>query len=505
MVKLSWSSRNSQTEILLANDAEGMGERSARGGAIGIGANVAKAILQLLVGAVLSRLLSLDDFGVFVMAGTFLAFLGMFNDFGMGGATVQRLRVDQGLVSALFWIGFGVGLGLFMLCIALAPAVALLYRDERLVEIVAVSSLVIPLTALGSQHQAIMTRQARWTEIHCVTVASQLVGGGLAIWSAWSLSLGYWALPLQSVSAACSSTALFWLLCRWRPGWSSQWAEARNAVHFGGYIMLFNAVNYAHRQMDNVVVGRVLGAAQLGLYSRGYNLFMMPLTMVVWPIGSAIAPLLSRHQQEPQRFAAIYYSALAAVYVVTAPLAGGLFLFARESVTILYGEKWVASADVLAILAIAILWQPAYTSGGWIDLSLGRSKRHFHASVFAAFAYLAAFAIGVQHGITGMAKAYLFANILVVPPWIWWTSRGTLINFAGVLRAGRGAAIALILAVLITMEASPYIHGDWLLNFFLRAVVYGASYVLLSLAWFKLDPAWSQLVMFSISKLRPGG
>lgn len=504
MVSISWRNRDSLVEITEANQSEGMGSRTARGGVIAIGASFAKAIIQLLMGVVLSRLLSLDDFGVVVMAGTFIAFLSMFSDLGMGGATVQRLKVDHGLLSALFWIGCSVGVGLFLLCCALAPAVALLYRDDRLIQIVIAAALVIPLTSLGSQHQAIMTRQARWLEIQLIIVVSQLLSSLLAVYAAWAWSFGYWALPLQSVSAALFTTLCFWTLCRWRPGWPEAWQEARSAVHFGGYVMLFNAVNYAHRQMDNVIVGRTLGAAQLGLYFRGYALFMLPLTMIVWPIGTAVAPLLARQQEHPDRFAATYYSALAVVYAISAPVAGGLFLFATEGITLLYGAKWVESAEVLSILAIAILWQPAYTSGGWIDMSLGRSKRHFHASLIAAAVYLTAFLIGAQYGIAGVAKAYLAANCLVVPPWVWWTSRGTLINWFGIMKACRGSVVALVLAVFLTWQLSPHIGGDWYVNLFVRAFLYGIVYLAVGVAFLKFDRGWAQLLLSAAGKLRSG-
>jgi PST family polysaccharide transporter len=267
-------------------------------------------------------------------------------------------------------------------------------------------------------------------------------------------------------------------------------------------MMLFNSVNYAHRQGDNLIVGRELGAAALGLYSRGYNLFMLPLMMIAWPIASVVMPLMSRQQDDPPRFATTYASALASVYLLTAPVAGGLFLFSQEAITVLYGAKWVESAAVLQILAIAILWQPAYTSGGWIDLSLGRSKRQFQASLACAGVYLTCYLIGVRYGIVGMAKGYLCSNLIIIVPWLWWTSRGTLITFGLILRSVRGSIFALAGALLVTWLATPHLPGEGLLNFVLRCTLYGATYSLVTLICWKVDRGWSTLIMSAISKLK---
>lgn len=505
MSYLHWSFRNSAQEVEEANRTEEMGRKTARGGVLGVGASFTKAIIQLVITALLSRILDIDDYGVAAMSGTVLAFFGMFSDLGMGGAIVQRQTVDQRLLSNLFWISSAVGVGLFLIICALSPLVAMFYHDSRLIGLVAFAGLGIPLASLSSAHQAMMARQARWVELNGLFVVSQILAGVIAVLAALYLAIGYWALALQGVLGGFFVLIALWTVCRWRPSGPRNLREARHAVHFGGFLMAFNFVNYAHRQMDNLIVGRTLGAAELGLYSRGYNLFMLPLTMVVWPMAGVVTPLLARQQDEPDRFAATYYGALAAVYVITAPLAGGLFLFAEESVTLLYGAKWVEVSGVLSILAIALLWQPAYSSGGWIELSLGRSKRHFYAISVAAPAYLAAFLIGVQDGILGMAKAYLVANVVIVGPWLWFTSMRTKITLAGILRATRGSLLAMGAAVAVIWALTPYVHvpGGWIVDFFVRAALFGLVYLLVLLVCWRFDRGWSDIITPALNKLMP--
>ena len=102
-----------------------------------------------------------------------------------------------------------------------------------------------------------------------------------------------------------------------------------------------------------------------------------------------------------------------------------------------------------------------------------------------------------------MAKAYVIANMIVVGPWLWWAARGTAISVGGILTAVRGSAVALAVAVGVTLIATPYLHlpGDGLLNFFARATLYGLVYVITALVLWKIDRNWAMLVEAAIDKL----
>jgi O-antigen/teichoic acid export membrane protein len=178
-----------------------------------------------------------------------------------------------------------------------------------------------------------------------------------------------------------------------------------------------------------------------------------------------------------------------------------LYLFSDECVTILYGQKWHESADILHILAIAIVWQPAFTSAGWIEISLGRTKRHFQAACCSVLIYLVAFIIGVKGGTVGMAKAYVIANMVVVGPWLWWATRGTAISLGGILTAVRGSIVALGLSVGTTLIMGPYLPGEGVLNFFGRALFFGIVYLCVVLVLWKIDHRWAALIRGALSKL----
>lgn len=95
-------------------------------------------LLRMLSLMVMARLLDPKDFGLVGMVTAFTGILGLFRDFGLSAAAVQRESVTDEQLSTLFWVNLGVGLALAVVASALAPAIAVFYHEPRLVWVTSV-------------------------------------------------------------------------------------------------------------------------------------------------------------------------------------------------------------------------------------------------------------------------------------------------------------------------------------------------------------------------------
>src|SRR3990170_4196039 len=84
--------------------------RSLRGGAIAMIAQGVNVVAQVASTIVLARILLPEDFGLVAMVSAVTAFVLIFVDLGTRDAVAQRGHVNEGEVSALFWITFAIGL-----------------------------------------------------------------------------------------------------------------------------------------------------------------------------------------------------------------------------------------------------------------------------------------------------------------------------------------------------------------------------------------------------------
>ena len=124
--------------------------KTIRGGFARLGAQGANFIIRVVSLMILARLLGPHDFGLVAMVTAFTGVLGLFRDFGLSAAAVQRAEVTHEQASTLFWINILVGAGLGLLVLALAPTIAAFYHEPRLVAAeVGADSVAFPLLDIG--------------------------------------------------------------------------------------------------------------------------------------------------------------------------------------------------------------------------------------------------------------------------------------------------------------------------------------------------------------------
>src|SRR5262245_15436776 len=253
--------------------------RAVRGGVVTLASQAGRMALQLLCTAALARLLAPQEFGFFAMATAFTGFISLFREMGLSAATVQRREITHGQITVLFWIHLSMGLLISVIMFLLAQPIAWFYHNPALANLVRVLSLGPTVGGLAVQHNALLQRQMKFDTRATINLGSTLSAALVGTALAWG-GMGYWALAAMSLTEESVSTAASWWACRWRPGLPRRGASVREILAFGGHLAGFNVINYLARNLDNVLVGRFAGAGALGLYSRAYQLLMMPLNQI---------------------------------------------------------------------------------------------------------------------------------------------------------------------------------------------------------------------------------
>jgi PST family polysaccharide transporter len=440
---------------------EATGRERVAGGAIITGASqIYRITLNFGSGVVLAWLLSPADFGLIAMVSSSLAFVALIQDLGLNQATIQRARISDSQMSALFWLSLGFSIILALLLAASAPAIASFFSDSRLIALtVAFSSLVV-VSGAQSQQMALMSRHMRFKHlavIDILTVTSSAVVGVAVAW----LTSSYWALFFASVASSVVGLVSTWMFCSWRPGRPSFDGELKEILGFGSGVSGFNIVNYFARNADSLLIGRLYGADQLGLYNRAYRLMLFPLTQIQAPLGRVMLPLLSRLQADSDRYRKAYIECVS--LLMMASQAGLVFasIFAEDVFLVLLGPQWVPAAPVFRWLGVAALHQVATATLGWLFLSQGRGGDFFKIGVLSAIATVASFIAGLPWGPVGVAIAYAIANYVVLLPLTWWsaTRQGPIrtrdLVAAALPHAAATAACALVLMAAAAAVPTP--------------------------------------------------
>lgn len=430
----------------------GLGGRTARGGAIVLSAQVVRIFVQLVTTFILARLLAPADFGVVAMGYTVMTLLGLITEIGLSTVTVQTKNLNQDTASALLFLNVGLTFVAVALAFAISPLLVMVFRDERVPAVVVGLVATTPITALGSQHNALLMRNMRWMPIQVISLGALVAGSLAAVVAATVFNLGYWALVVQAMATAIIGLVAVWAYCPWRPSLVRNWAGIGTALRTSLNLNGTMALNFLHRQFDQVLVGWRWGSTELGYYSRAYALLMMPLNLVTGPLTSAIVPALSRLQDEPDKWRRAYLDSLIGVTALGGCMAAMLYGAAEPIVRIVLGPGWDRSEEVFSYLALAMLAATPMSTVVWIYVSLGRTFRMFQWGLIGTTGYVASFLIGLPWGAPGVALAYGCAQLIAFLPCLWMATRQSPATLVDVLKAcGPIMAVTVVIGGLLRL------------------------------------------------------
>jgi len=410
----------SQTEVLSTEHLiHDIGSRAISGGFVTIGAQGAKFVLNFAAAAILARLLTPRDFGLVGMVLGVTGLVALFKELGLSTATVQRNTITQQQVSNLFWVNVSFSGILTIISVGLAPLIARFYQDPSVTGIMMVLSLTFLLTGSTVQHLALLNRLMRFRAIATIEVISMLFGFTSACCLA-KLGFGYWALVAQQLVDAATGFVLTWYASRWRPSMPKRNSGVRPMLSFGAHLTIADFLGLFMVNSDSILVGRVFGAASLGLYTRANVLLARPLRQVLIPINSVLTPVLSRLQHDSERYRRTFMHAYEMLALVTFSFAAMCLALASPLVLVILGAKWKGVIPLFSAFAVIALSWPLSEVAIWLFQSQGRGREQLYNHSMGGAVALVSYLIGLHWGPLGVVSAFAITSLAIRLPIVYY-------------------------------------------------------------------------------------
>ena len=391
-----------------------------RGAVVIAAAQVIKLGTQTLSVVVLARLLTPADFGVVASVAPVTGLVLLFQDFGLQQAIIQRRDITQAQLSPAFWFTVALGCGCGALLALLAPAVAAFYGDARLLSVTAATAPSLLLASAGSVPMALLNRALRFRALAAVETVAAVTVFAVTV-AASAAGARYWALVLGTLAGNTVLTGGAWYAAGWRPDRPRRQLPDSTMLRFGGNLVGFGLMNFAARNLDNVLIGCFSGATALGYYDRAYKLLLFPLLNVNAPLARVAIPLLSRIESDKPRLRNAFLNITSQIGLLTIPGMAALVATSRETVEILFGNGWQPVAPIFAWLGLAGFVQPITWAVSWLLTAQGRTASLFRWGAYASTTAVLSFAVGLRWGPVGVAAAYAISEYALRLPILYWT------------------------------------------------------------------------------------
>jgi O-antigen/teichoic acid export membrane protein len=413
-------------------------------------------VLQLIVLGVLARLITPAEFGVVSAALVVIGFSAVASQMGLGPALVQRPILERRHIDTAFTTAFLLGLVLGAVIWLGADWAAGFLRMPQVKPVLRVLAWVFPLNGLGTVGQALLGRELRFSWLANLDVVSYGIGYGLVGIVTALLGWGVWALVAAQIAQSLARTTI--LLWKHPPSLRPilEWQALKELAYFGGGFTVARIANYVALNGDNLIVGRMLGAAPLGYYGRAYSLMSAPAYAFGTVLDQVLFPAMAKVQHDPSRLGAAYRRGVALIALMVMPMSAAIILLAPEVIRVALGAKWGAVVVPFQILGLGMLFRTSYKMSDSIARSTGAVYRRAWRQILYAGLVVTGAWIGSRWGIEGVSWGALFA---------------LTVNF--LLMAGLGLRVASLSwrrfwdahrpAVLLTLLSFPPVWGATML------------------------------------------
>lgn len=315
--------------------------------------------VTFIVGLILARLLSPDEYGLIGIITIFVTVLNSIVDSGFSNALIRKNNATDKDYNTVFYTNLVFSLVLYVILFFCSPLIARFFDRPELVSLTRVMGFATILDALSLIQNTLLVKKLDFKTRTKASLISAIVSGLVGIVMAL-LGFGVWALVAQALSRQLLYTICLWSFNRWWPKIEFYWDSFKEMWSFGWKLLVSSLIDTVWKELYQVVVGKFYSPATLGQYTRGKqfaSVFSQNLTVVVQRVSY---PALAEIQDDKQRLANAYRKVIKTTMFATAVLLFSLGAVAEPLLYCLIGPQWHQAATFLPLICVSMSLYPLH-------------------------------------------------------------------------------------------------------------------------------------------------
>ena len=378
--------------------------------------NAARYGMQFVIGIVLARLLSPDDYGLLGLVGIVTVVCTALVNGGFTTALIRKKDATDDDYNTVFICNLGMSMLLYAVVFLCAPLIAGFFEREELILLVRVSSLGLIIGALGMVQQTRLTKRIDFKTQTKITIAATALSGIVGIGMALT-GFGVWALVAQQLTSQAVTTLLLLLYTPLSLGeGSGVRLFSLNSFHdlfgFGWKMMVSVLLDAVWKELHQVVVGKFYSPATLGQYTRAKHYAGLCSSNLTSVVERVTYPVLSSIQDDKERMTSAYRRIIRMSMFITTIALFSLGAVSEPLIYCMIGSKWHEASTYLPLICINYTLFPLHA----INLNMlqvqGRSDLFLGLEVIKKIIILVPLFIGAFVGIMPMLWANLAVGII---------------------------------------------------------------------------------------------
>lgn len=300
---------------------------------------------------VLARILTPADFGLFGIAQLALALLETFTEPGVSLALIQQDEEVDDYINTAWIISIVRGIIISLLIIVLSPWIASFFKAPDALNILKITALIPLIRGFINPSAVTFVKKLEFKKEFILRSIPMIVDIATSIFFSLQL-LSPIAIIYGMIAGSATEVILTFYMLDLCPKFIFVKDQAKKFLNFGKWVTVGWIMSYLGEQFDDIIVGRILGTANLGIYQMAFKLSVLPSSELGEVIAKVAFPVYSKIAADKERAKKALVKTTAFLIVFAFPIMTLIILFPELIIRLTLGEQWVEASNTLKILAL---------------------------------------------------------------------------------------------------------------------------------------------------------
>ena len=457
-----------------------------------------RAASTFLLGIILARLITAEEYGILGMTAVFFAIAEIFIDSGFATALIRKMDATVEDASTVFYYNMALSVFFYIALYFSSPYIAKLLNEPVLLSLVRVSGLSLILGAFASVQKALVRKRREFKLAAIISMIATILSIPIVLYFAYN-GYGVWALVFHQLARNFLVAVLYWFLAKWRPSLVFSKKSFKEFFAFGNKILAQALLSSAYRYLTPFFIGKFYSPAQLGYYTKGSELASTPGNSFFSVIMNVTFPILSNVQDNDELLFRTYSKFIKTCSIVIFFVMIFIIVMAKPLVILLYSERWVQSIIFVQIFSFSSILSHVNNVNLNLFLVKGRSDILLKVEVYKKIVFFAFMAMTLPFGVIPFAVGGVVASHICIALNIYYS--GKLFGLTYRKQAADFLPYLLIAAVsCLPALAVSFLNIPHYLSLTIGGIISFAVYVIW--LWKKRDEAFFDLIKIIPLKYR---
>lgn len=365
--------------------------------------------------AILARLLTPAHFGLYGIVTIVLSLTEILTETGINVFLVQKKGEVDKYISTAWIVSIARGFIIALIIILAAPFVSMFFKEPEVQNLLYLSSFIPVIRGFINPSVAKFIKDLAFNQEFKYRIAIFFVESIFTVLFVY-LNQSVSSLIYGLISGAVFEVFISFFIAKPFPTLHFQKILFVEIIDRGKWVTVGGIFNYLFQNIDNIVVGRLLGASSLGLYDMAYRISLLPISEVTDVIGRATFPVYVKIAEENERLKNAFVKSTMLLASIVIPVSVVLILFPHLVINVLLGSQWMSTVPVLQILAILGMLRALTLNFNTLAIGLNRQEM-LTAVNFVSFVGIAITIVPFVQtwGLVGAGYAGILSILLTVP------------------------------------------------------------------------------------------